>query len=79
MIIAIAILIAVVFYLMRRIGDTVPALLFIGLGITAIFLVPPKAPVGWQIGLIFAAPLFAAVAYKALRRDKRGTKGSRLP
>lgn len=78
-VIALVILVPLFLFLMRKIGDVVPGLLALALGGAAVYLVPATAPVGLQMVLIFVVPLFAACAYKAIRGDKRGVKGSRLP
>lgn len=79
MIVALIVLVPLFLFLMRKIGDVVPGLLALGTGAAAVFLVPATAPVDWQIGLIFVMPLLVACVYKAVRGDKRGTKGRRLP
>jgi hypothetical protein len=81
-------------YLLRRVGDVVPGLIFVGLAVLAFWVVPtfPRSPVAclqhdtcgsqqtpWVFGLVFLAPLAGAVAYKMLRGDKRGVNGRRLP
>jgi hypothetical protein len=76
---ALVVLVPVFLFLMRKIGDVVPGLLALGLAVAAVYLVPPTFPVDWQMGLIFVLPLFAACVYKAIRGDKRGVKGRRLP
>jgi hypothetical protein len=76
---ALIVLAVVAVWLLRKIGDIVPGLLFLGIGTAAVFVVPPTLPVGWQMGLIFVVPLFAACGYKMARGDKRRVKGHRLP
>jgi hypothetical protein len=78
-IVALIVLAVVAVWLLRKIGDIVPGLIALGLGAAAVYLVPRTLPAGWLIGLIFVVPLLAAVAYKAIRGDKRRTKGRRLP
>lgn len=73
------VLVPVFLFLMRKIGDLVPGLIALGTSAAAIYLVPPTFPVDWQMGLIFVLPLAAACAYKAIRGDKRGVTGRRLP
>jgi hypothetical protein len=76
---ALLVLVVIVITLLRKIGDIVPGLVFLTVGVLAVFVVPPSLPVGWLIGLIFVVPLLAACAYKAIRGDKRGVTGRRLP
>jgi hypothetical protein len=78
-VLALVVVAVLVLFLLRKIGDVVPGLLFLGLGVAVMLVVPPTWPVGWQMGLIFVAPLFAAACYKKIRGDKRGIKGSHLP
>ena len=69
------VLVLAVLLLMHLIGDLAPAVIFFGGGALEIFAFPESL----HHPSALLAPLAAAVAYKMLRGDKRGTTGGRLP
>jgi hypothetical protein len=82
-------------WLLHKVGDVVPGLLFIAVAAFDIWIVPdvPHSPVAcinghpvcgpsqepWLIALVFVVPGVFMLIYKAVRGDKRGTNGARLP
>lgn len=76
----------------RFFGDFWPGVLFFGTAAFMVFVMPsvPGSPIAclnhpgdpcnghmtWVVSLVFVVPLCLAVAYKTLRGDGRGTKGT---
>ena len=95
MIAALIVGVPLVLLVMHRIGDLVPAMIILGGGAFAVFVLPgfPASPVAclntprgctgtqldWVAGLAIVAPIALGVIYKELRGDKRGVTGRRLP
>lgn len=74
MLLIVAVLLALL--LLALIGDLIPGVIFFGAGALEVLAFPVSLH---HPSAALLVPLGAAVAYKMLRRDRRGTAGGRLP